>query len=205
MVENKEILKSKNRPIEYGDFMFLVQQRNVFVEEFVRACKEIGVNVAGIDKLKLLEQIAVQDLISLGKFLLLPTDDLSLAEVLKSPLFNLDDDDLFDLCYKRKNTLFESLLSNKKYSHIAEVLKSLLNMVGFVRPFEIYNFVLGKLNGRKNFISRIGLEVEDVLDEFLNLTIVFEQSNTPSLENFIAWVVKDEVIIQKEMEQKQQL
>ena len=34
-----------------------------------------------------------KDLISLGKFLLLPTDDLSLAEVLKSPLFGLDDDD----------------------------------------------------------------------------------------------------------------
>ncbi len=201
MVERKEILKSKNRPIEYGDFMFLVQQRNVFVEEFVRACKEIGVNVAGVDKLKLLEQIAVQDLISLGKFLLLPTDDLSLAEVLKSPLFNLDDNDLFDLCYKRKNTLFESLLSNKKYSHVADTLKNLLNMVGFVRPFEIYNTILGKLNGRKNFISRIGLEVEDVLDEFLNLTIIFEQNNTPTLENFIAWIVKDEVIIQKEMEQ----
>ncbi len=201
MVKNKEILKSKNRPIEYGDFMFLVQQRNIFVEEFVRACKEIGVNVAGVDKLKLLEQIAVQDLISLGKFLLLPTDDLSLAETLKSPLFGFTDDDLFELCYKRKGTLFENLLSNKKYSPLADTLKKLLNMVGFVRPFEIYNFILGKLEGRKNFVSRIGLEVEDVLDEFLNLTIVFEQSNTPTLENFISWIVKDEVIIQKEMEQ----
>lgn len=201
MVKNKEILKSKNRPIEYGDFMFLVQRRNIFVEEFVRACKEIGVNVAGVDKLKLLEQIAVQDLISLGKFLLLPTDDLSLAEVLKSPIFRLTDDDLFELCYKRKGSLFESLLSNKKYEQITDILKKLLNMVGFARPFEIYNLILSKLGGRKNFISRIGLEVEDVLDEFLNLTIVFEQSNTPTLENFIAWIVKDEVIIQKEMEQ----
>lgn len=72
MVENGEILASQNRPVRYGDFMFLVQQRKSFVEEFVRACKDLGVNVAGVDKLKLLEQIAVQDLISLGKFLLLP-------------------------------------------------------------------------------------------------------------------------------------
>lgn len=203
IVESGELLASKNRPIKYGDFMFLVQQRNAFVEEFVRACKEIGVNVAGIDKLKLLEQIAVADLISLSRFLLLPEDDLSLAEALKSPIFGLDDDDLFKLCHKRKGSLFESMLKNEAYSSVACKLKELLNMVGFVRPFELFNHILVKLDGRKNFISRMGIEVEDVLDEFLNLTLVFEQKHTPSLEAFIAWVAKDEVVIKKEMEQGQ--
>ncbi len=201
MVENKEILASKNRPVRYGDFMFLVQQRKSFVEEFVRACKDIGVNVAGVDKLKLLEQIAVQDLISLGKFLLLPTDDLSLAEVLKSPIFGLDDDDLFKLCYNRTGTLFHHLLKHPDYALIAEQLKSLLNMVGFVRPYELFNTVLVNLKGRTNFVARMGNEVEDVLDEFLNLSIIFEQTHTPSLEAFISWILQDEVIIQKEMEQ----
>ncbi len=201
MVESGELLASQNRPLRYGDFMFLVQRRNSFVEEFVRACKDIGVSVAGVDKLKLLEQIAVQDLISLGKFLLLPGDDLSLAEVLKSPLFLLDDDDLFRLCYQRKGTLFENILKNKEYSTVAEKLKLLLNMSGFCRPFELFNYLLVKLEGRKNYISRMGQEVEDVLDEFLNLTITFEQKHTPSLEAFISWIEKDEVIIQKEMEQ----
>ena len=201
MVENKEILASKNRPIRYGDFMFLVQQRKSFVEEFVRACKDIGVSVAGVDKLKLLEQIAVQDLISLGKFLLLPTDDLSLAEVLKSPIFGLNDDDLFTLCFKRDGTLFKNLLKNSDYASVGEQLKSLLNLVGFVRPFELFNTVLVQLKGRSNFVARMGSEVEDVLDEFLNLAIIFEQTHTPSLESFISWILQDEVIIQKEMEQ----
>ena len=201
LVESKQILASKNRPVRYGDFMFLVQQRNAFVEEFVRACKSIGVQVAGVDKLKLLEQIAVQDLLSLGKFLLLPADDLSLAEVLKSPIFGLNDDDLFTLSYNRKSTLFNRILTHPDYQELAEQLKKLLNLSGFVRPFELFNYVLVKLNGRKNFIARIGHEVEDVLDEFLNLTLVFEQQHTPSLEAFITWVAQDEVIIQKEMEQ----
>lgn len=201
IVESGEILASKNRPIRYGDFMFLVQQRKSFVEEFVRACKDIGVNVAGVDKLKLLEQIAVLDLISLGRFLLLPTDDLSLAEVLKSPIFGLGDDDLFTLCYKRDGTLFSNLLKNPDYAETAGQLKKLLNMAGFARPFELFNYILVKLEGRKNFISRMGIEVEDVLDEFLNLAIIFEQKHVPTLENFINWIVQDEVIIQKEMEQ----
>ncbi|MBR5154666.1 MAG: double-strand break repair helicase AddA [Alphaproteobacteria bacterium] len=201
MVENKEILASKNRPIKYGDFMFLVQRRNSFVEEFVRACKEIGVNVAGVDKLQLLEQIAVQDLISLGKFLLLPQDDLSLAEVLKSPIFGLDDNDLFDLCHNRNTSLFNSISHNEEYTEIATWLKTLLNMSGFNRPLELFSFVLINMGARKNFISRMGNDVEDVLDEFLNLTLNFEQNNTPTLQNFINWIIKDDVVVKKETEQ----
>lgn len=201
MVDSGEMLVSKNRPVRYGDFMFLVQQRNSFVEEFIRACKERNVQVAGIDKLKLLEQIAVQDLISLGKFLLLPDDDLSLAEVLKSPIFGLSDEDLFLLCYKRECSLFYSILKNPKYEHIANQLKTLLNMTGFIRPYELFSHVLVKMAARKHFTERMGIEVDDVLDEFLNLTIVFEQNHTPSLEAFIAWIGQDEVIIKKEMEQ----
>ncbi len=201
MVENGDVLESKDRPLRYGDFMFLVQKRDAFVEEFVRACKDLGVNVSGVDKLKLLEQIAVQDLISLGKFLLLPSDDLSLAEVLKSPIFMLDDDDLINLCPKRKSSLFNSLLANPNYTSVAEKLKTLLNMSGFSRPFELFNYVLVNLEGRKNYISRMGTEVDDVLDEFLNLTIAFEQKHTPALETFISWIGEDEVVIKKEMEQ----
>ena len=201
MVQNKEILASKNRPIQYGDFMFLVQRRNSFVEEFVRACKEIGVNVAGVDKLILLEQIAAQDLISLAKFLLLPSDDLSLAEVLKSPIFGLTDEDLFDLCYNRQGSLFENIVNNPKHTSIVSDLKNLLNMTGYCRPFELYNYILVNMEGRKKYISRMGLDVVDVLDEFLNLTINFEQTNTPTLQNFIDWINQDEVIVKKEMEQ----
>ena len=47
----------------------------------------------------------------------------------------------------------------------------------------------------------MGPEVEDILDEFLNLTLIFEQTHTPSLQSFISWIVQDEVIIKKEMEQ----
>ena len=53
--------------------------------------------VAGADRLVLTEHIAVMDLMVLADALLLPDDDLALATVLKSPLFGLDDDDLFKL------------------------------------------------------------------------------------------------------------
>ena len=125
-VESKEILTAKNRPLQYRDFMILVQRRNSFVEEMVRACKNAGVNVAGVDKISLLEQIAVEDLVAIGKFVLLPEDDLTLAEILKSPLWGLNDDDLFELCWNRKSeTLWSRLGKNKKYAKAFEELKEL--------------------------------------------------------------------------------
>ena len=201
MVENKEILESQKRPVQYGDFLILVRRRNDFCENFIRECKKLNINIAGIDRIKVLEQIAVQDLISLGNFLLLPDDDLSLAEVLKSPLFNLNDDDLFELCWERKGSLWKSLQSNEKYKDVAYSIENLLNKVDYMRPFDLYNYVLSERGGRKKYYSRMGLESEDGLNEFINLSLNFEIENIPTLQNFISWISSDDVEIKREQEQ----
>ena len=41
--------------------------------------------MAGADRMRLTEQLAVMDLMALGDCLLLPEDDLTLAALLKSP------------------------------------------------------------------------------------------------------------------------
>jgi ATP-dependent helicase/nuclease subunit A len=74
----------------------LVRKRDAFVNALTRALKRRGnIPVAGADRLKLTSHIAVQDLVALGRFLLLPEDDLSLAALMKSPLFDLSEDDIF--------------------------------------------------------------------------------------------------------------
>ena len=202
MVKEGELLASKGRPLQYGDFMVLVQRRNSFMEEFVRECKKEGVAVTGVDKLKLLEQIAVEDLLSLGRFLLLPQDDLSLAEILKSPLFGLTDDDLFKLCYNRGNmSLWSRLNADKAYQEPASVLSALLNRADYIRPFELYSLVLSTLDGRKKFVARLGAEAEDALDEFINLTLRFEEEHIPNLQNFLAWITADDIEVKRELEQ----
>ena len=57
--------------------------------------------VAGNDRMRLGEQLAVMDLIAFGQFLLLPEDDFNLAVLLKSPLLGLDEEALFDLAARR--------------------------------------------------------------------------------------------------------
>lgn len=201
MVGHEDLI-SQGRKLRYKDFLILVQRRNAFVDELVRECKQAGVAIAGVDKIKLQEQVAVQDLVALGNFLLLPTDDLTLAVVLKSPLFGLTDDDLFTLCYGRgKASLWTRLGDNKKYASVYQTLQTLLNKADYVRPFELYAYVLTNLKGRQKFEQRMGSEVDDGLDEFVNLTLAFEQEHIPTLQAFIDWIGKDEVEIKREQEQ----
>ncbi len=66
------MLESKGRPLRPGDVMVLVRRRNDFARALVRALKSRGVPVAGLDRLVLTEQPAVQDLMALADALLLP-------------------------------------------------------------------------------------------------------------------------------------
>jgi ATP-dependent helicase/nuclease subunit A len=66
--------------------LILVSRRGTIQEAIIRALKREGVPVAGADRLLLGEHIAVKDLVALGRAILLPEDDLTLACLLKSPL-----------------------------------------------------------------------------------------------------------------------
>src|SRR5262249_2852839 len=81
-----ERLESKDREIQAGDILVLVRSRDPFVLSLVRELKRHQISVSGIDRLRLLEDIAVMDLMAFADFLLMPEDDLNLAALLKSPL-----------------------------------------------------------------------------------------------------------------------
>ena len=78
------------RPLRYGDMLVLVRRRGNAFDAVIQALKHADIPVAGADRLKLTEHIAIIDLMNLADALLLPQDDLALAVALKSPLFGLD-------------------------------------------------------------------------------------------------------------------
>src|SRR5688500_6605249 len=103
------MLASQGRAMKAGDILILVRRRNPFTTPMIRELKRLAIPVAGADRMKLMDQLAVQDLVALADVLLMPEDDLALAVVLKSPLFSLDDDALFDLAHKRMGSLWSAL------------------------------------------------------------------------------------------------
>ena len=112
-LKNGEILDGQGRRLEARDIMVLVRKRDQFMPALSRELKKRHVPVAGADRLKLTDHIAVKDLMALGRFMLLSSDDLSLAAVFKSPLFKLGDDQLFALAYGRaeNETLYQRLIA----------------------------------------------------------------------------------------------
>ena len=208
MIDQKEILESEGRPIQPGDILILVRRRNAFIENLSRELKALDVPVSGVDRLKIASHIAVMDLMVLGDFLLLPEDDLSLATVLKSPLCNLTEEELFELAYDRGGqTLLTRLAKHKNEadSSIGKAyafLTDLLNRADKMRPYELFSYVLGTLGGQKAFISRLGYQAVDALDEFMSLALKYDLTNTPSLQKFLRWIRKNDVEIKRDPDQK---
>ncbi|MDO8535123.1 MAG: double-strand break repair helicase AddA, partial [Xanthobacteraceae bacterium] len=179
------------RPPRPGDVIVLVRQRGPLFEAILQALKRAGVPVAGADRLKLTEHIAVMDLLALGDALTLEADDLALACVLKSPLFGLSEDDLFDLAHGRKGALAAALAeksqNHSRFAAAAEKLKSWREEARMLRPFDFFSRVLGRDRGREQILARLGAEAADALDEFLARALAYEATETPSLTGFTAF------------------
>jgi ATP-dependent helicase/nuclease subunit A len=205
-----ERLSSSNRPIRPRDIIILVRKRGVFAAQMVQAMKTREIPVAGADRMQLTAEIAVQDLIALGDFLTLPEDDLALAAVLKSPLFDLTDDDLLVIAPARKATLWTALLetakTNARFVKAATMLRRWRMASDFMPPFEFYaslldQDLLDKEGARTKFLNRLGPEAADPLDEFLNLALTYDDSAPPSLPGFLHWLREGKREIKRDMEQ----
>ena len=200
-------LAARGRRMRPGDVMVLVRRRNAFLAELVRELKAQGVPVAGVDRMNLTEQLAVMDLMALGRVLLLPEDDLSLACVLKGPLVGLDEDQLFALAYDRgRRSLWQRLGEKAKedpaFAAARRFLEALAARADYVAPFELYSSLLGAGRGREKLLARLGPDAADPLDEFLSLALSYERENAPSLEGFLHWLSAGELEIKRDLEQE---
>jgi ATP-dependent helicase/nuclease subunit A len=203
-----ERLAARDRPIRPGDIMVLVRRRNEFVDDLLRALKQRGVPVAGADRLRLAEQLAVKDLLALGQFLLLPEDDLTLAAVLKGPLFGVSEEQLFALAFDRGNqSLWTRLRRRAGGDPVLEAavdrLTALLRRADFAPPYELYADILGAQGGRRAMLERLGPDAEDPIEEFLALALAYEREHVPSLQGFLHWLVAGEIEVKRDFAEQQ--
>jgi ATP-dependent helicase/nuclease subunit A len=192
------------RRLSYGDVLVLVRRRGNIFDAVIQALKHANIPVAGADRLKLTEHIAIIDLMNLADALLLPQDDLALAVALKSPLFGLDDDDLFALAWERRGSLREALsqhaATNDKLRRAEDRLQQCERRVALETPFAFYAWLLGGDGGRERILRRLGHEANDALDEFLELALNYERKAPASLQGFMAWLRAADTEVKRDME-----
>ncbi|RCS22315.1 double-strand break repair helicase AddA [Phyllobacterium salinisoli] len=206
-LDKGEIIPGQQRKLEARDIMVLVRKRDQFMPALSRALKNLGVPVAGADRLKLTDHIAVKDLMALGRFVLQPADDLSLASLLKSPLFGWDDERLFALAHPRATyqTLFERMgreaEGDPALGLIHETLRRWRNQADTMPVFEFYARILGADGARRKLLARLGPEAGDVIDEFQNYALATERTGLPGLQAFLETLDAATPEIKRELDQ----
>jgi ATP-dependent helicase/nuclease subunit A len=102
-----------------------------------------------------------------------PNDDLSLAELLVSPLIGWDQEQLRELAVGRRGSLWRQLRARRTESRLFgsahEALAELLRIADFVTPARYLETILsGPMQGRRRLYSRLGMASRDPIDELMN-------------------------------------
>jgi len=185
------MLESRGRPIRPSDVLVLVQKRGAEYWALTRSLIAHGVAVEGADRIDVLDDVAVQDLLSLARFALQPSDDLSLAEVLRGPLGELTEDDLYRLAQGRRGRLIDALRDAAKIdARVAETARRIDGLsegAARLSPFDFFTRALdgGDPTGRALFARRLGEEFAEPVAALLNLALEREGEAAPSLDAFL--------------------
>ena len=195
-------------PADPGDILILVRSRNALFHSIIRELKRQGLPVAGADRLNILDTLAVQDVLNMVRFALLPEDDLTLAEILKGPYIGLLDDDegLFPLAYGRKK---ESLWSRLQASDQPDHQRAVSPLTDVLArrtssAFEFLTWLMSSLHpttgqtGWQMIHARFGTPARDPLDALISLSLSIDDAESASLQTFLAAVETQNSEIKRE-------
>lgn len=202
-------IASTDQAVQPKDILILLQQRTTLADAVLTALRNEQIPVLGNDRLKLLEATAVADLICFCRFLLLPDDHLNLAQLLRSPLIDLSENELAIIAAKRdKNTGLWQALQKSPQNKIMDYLKSWLARADLDGAYQILSDILAMpcpagTSGWAAFHARLGHECDDPINELLQLALREGQKDAPlGLQDFVHQLTLCEIEIKREMAQQ---
>jgi len=192
----------KNENCSPNDIMVLLQKRRPFAEPLSDALKKKGIPVAGSDRINLPSFPAIKDLLHMVRFCINSQDDYSLCCLLKSPIYRLKEQDIFNLC-KIKNTAKKDSVFDVLCDTHNNIYNDLLEIIGQSKklaPYSFFNYVLNKNNNREKIISGLGPQVIDPLEEFLTMCLAYERTQPGTLYHFLKWFITGDSEIKRDMD-----
>lgn len=185
------LVKGGDRRANAGDVMVLVRKRRELAGLIVARLHANGVPVAGVDRLRLGAPLAVKDLLAALRFAAQPLDDLTLANLLVSPLVGWSQEQLLQHGYRRGGVRLWEHLRRASHPDVAAVLGQLgelLRLADFDPPQMLLQWLLsGPWEGRRRLVARLGSEANDPIDELVNAAYAYAATATPSLVGFLNW------------------
>jgi ATP-dependent helicase/nuclease subunit A len=189
--EGFTLSKGRKRRATAGDVMILVQKRRELASLIVARLYRHGVPVAGVDRLRLGNPLAVKDLMAALRFAAQPLDDLTLASLLVSPLIGWSQEDLLAHGHRPRGKRLWEHLRESDTPFVAETvatLREILRRADYDSPQQLLHWMLiGPMDGRRALVARLGREANDPIDELLNAAHAYASAHVASLQGFIRW------------------
>ena len=180
-----------------SDFLILVRKRDKLSQHIITEFKKLYIPISGLDRMNLNSSLAILDLVSIANFILLPHDDYNIASLLKSPIFNMTEDDLPEIAKTRESSIWNHIKNHPQYIKCYNVLTKLLEQKNKHKPFDLFSYILDSCTYRQNFIKNFGHQINETLDEFLNICHNFQMNNS-SLTHFIHWFENSNIEIKRD-------
>ena len=184
------------RPIEYGDIMILMRNRT-HIGIYESVLRDRGIPFTGSQRGSLLDNQEIQDLEKLLDSLVAPFNNLSIAQVLKSPIFAASDADLMSLAqapkqgkwYQRLLELDQDLDNNHPISRAARLLPRWRKLVDTVPVHDLLDRIYAEGNIIQRYASSVPASqqqrVSANLLRLLELSLELDSGRYPSLSHFL--------------------
>ena len=198
-----KILAATKKAIAPPNFMILFRKRDEFTKEVISALQNDDVPVAGLDRITLRENLAVQDLLSIGKFVLNSQDDLNIATLLKSPIIGINEEFLYDISTKRgEHSIWDYIKltshSSEKHQILFEQLSIFPEIYQKTNVETFFQYLVDILGFREVFNMSCGPDSNDAIDELLYACQDYAAENNNSLQSFIFWIQSSDSSIKRD-------
>lgn len=201
-----EKLASRGDRIRAGDIMILLSKRKPLAEPILKALRMRGIPVGGIDRMVVMRQLGVMDVMAAIAFTLLPEDDLNLANLLKSPLCGLDEGALFTLSVNRGGTpLWQRLRESAAHQAVTAWLSDLVTVSGAGSVSSLLHRILygpcpaDAQSGVRAIMSRLGADMRDPLQELLARADAHDLRETTGIQGFVQEMSNDTAELKRQM------
>lgn len=183
------------RRLTYDDVYILLGTRT-HLADYEAALRDSHVPYLSMDRGTLLHSIEIRDLEALLNVLMTPQDNLALAQVLRSPLFAVDDADLAELAQRAGDDWYERLLdaalelpSAHRLVRAARLLDRWRGLAGHIPIHDLLDRIYHEANliarYESAFPTALRPRVRANLVRFIELALEVDAGRYPSLPHFL--------------------
>ena len=187
----QKIKQEKNA--NWGDFLILLRSRT-HLAQIEKAFRIAGIPCDSPRQGGLLRTLEAEDMVALLSVLITPSDDLALAQVLRSPIYGMSDSDLLALMVAKQSQEIHSLwqlISSPEHSHhhIYLDITAWAELAKKLPVHDLLDHIYAQGQIRLRYArSAPSLQRDQVLsnlDAFLSLALNLDGGRYPSLSRFI--------------------